>query len=279
MKTPMEFPLFDEHFSFLNQFILDLIEAYHAGKVNSWGKLDDWVKLFFTNEVVDTIESKASGWKKMASYSDGITLTHVTCVFLGMFMLPEFQTLSAEQQQIAKWIILFHDIDKAHIKGKKDKMHAFNSAIVAATTLPGIGFPVTSKYHALIDSWSEYTRQAYVVLDAEKWHRPDNQKLPKIILGIDELFGENTPANLITKTVLLHISLDVDKNYPTPAPLTDNEIERFIGPNLLPLLKVMMLADNEGWSLFNQEVRKQQRNDTVNAFEKIQELVGHSNKN
>jgi hypothetical protein len=67
-----------------------------------------------------------------------------------MFMLPEFQALSAEQQQIAKWIILFHDIDKVHIQGKKDMMHAFNSAVVAANTLPDIGFPIT-RYHELIN--------------------------------------------------------------------------------------------------------------------------------
>jgi len=273
MKTPMEFPFFDEHFPFFNQFILELVEAYNAGKVDSWDKLETRVKLFFTNQVMDTIESKAPGWKKMASYSDGITLTHVTCVFLGMFMLPEFQALSAEQQQIAKWIILFHDIDKVHIQGKKDMMHAFNSAVVAANTLPDIGFPITSKYHELINSWSEYTRQAFVLPNGEQWPRPDNKKLPKIISGIEQMFGKNTPADLITKTALLHISLSVDPFYVTPAPLTEAEIRRFIGPGLLPLIKVMQLSDNEGWSLFEPEIRKRQRGDTVKAYERIQELV------
>ena len=134
MKKPMEFPLFDEHFPFLNQFILELFEAYNAGEVDSWDELETRVKFFFTNEVMEIIESKAPGWKKMASFSDGITLTHVTCVFLGMLMLPEFQALSDEQQQIAKWIVLFHDIDKFHVRGKKDTMHAFNSAVNAANT-------------------------------------------------------------------------------------------------------------------------------------------------
>ena len=234
----MKFPLFDESLPSLNQFILELIKAYNAGEINSWEELDKRVKTFFTQEIMDTTEAKVPGWKKMASYADGITLTHVTCVFLGMFMLPEFQSLSMEQQQIAKWIILFHDIDKFHIRGEKDTMHAFNSAVVAANTLPSLGFPIESKYYEMINSWSEYTRQAFLLTNTEPSPKPDNQKLPKILADIDQFFGEDSPAALITKTVLLHISPDIDKNYPTPAPLTESEIQRFINSTLFPLLRV-----------------------------------------
>lgn len=275
----MEFPLFDSHFPLLNQFTLELVKAYNAGEIISWDELDARVKSFFTQEIMNTIETKIPGWKKMASYSNGITLTHVTCVFLGMFMLPEFQALSPEQQQIAKWIVLFHDIDKAHIRGQRDKMHAFNSAVVAANTLPSLGFLITGKYHKLIDAWSEYTRQAFVLPDGEQWPKPDNQKLPKILLDIEEFFGENTPAALITKTALLHISLAVDKNYSTPAPLTDAEAKRYINPNLFPLLKVMMLSDNEGWSMFEPEVREQQNSDALKEFKRIRELIFTTDKN
>ena len=275
----MEFPLFDSHFPLLNQFTLELVKAYNAGEIISWDELDARVKSFFTQEIMNTIETKIPGWKKMASYSNGITLTHVICVFLGMFMLPEFQALSPEQQQIAKWIVLFHDIDKAHIRGQRDKMHAFNSAVVAANILPSLGFPITGKYHKLINPWSEYTRQAFVLPDGEQWPKPDNQKLPKILLDIEEFFGENTPAALITKTALLHISLAVDKNYSTPAPLTDAEAKRYINPNLFPLLKVMMLSDNEGWSMFEPEVREQQNSDALKEFKRIRELIFTTDKN
>jgi hypothetical protein len=219
------------------------------------------------------IETKAPGWKKMASYSDGITLTHVTCVFLGMFMLPEFQALSMEQQQIAKWIVLFHDIDKFHIRDIKDTMHAFRSGVVAANAIPKIGFPVTSQYDALIRPWSELTVNAFTIGTGDPTPRPDNQKLPEILLGIERLFEADTPASLIVKTVLLHISLDVDKNYPTPSPLAESEIRKFIRPNLFPLLKVMMLADNEGWSLFEPEIRNQQKRDALEAFDKVAKLI------
>ena len=273
MDTDINFPPFDVEFKELNQFILMLVDEYNSEKIKSWDDLDKKVKAFYTPERMDTIESKASGWKKMASYSNGITVTHVTCAFLGMLMLPEFQTLSAEQQQLAKWIILFHDIDKFHLRGKKDTMHAFRSGVVAANIMPGIGFQVTNRYKELIHSWNELTNNAFTMEDEKSTQRPDNSRLPEILSGIDRLFGKNTPACLIVKTILLHISLNVDKNYPTPSPLTETETKQFINQDLFPLLRVMMLSDNEGWSMFDPEVRVQQRNDTLRFFAHVESLV------
>lgn len=270
----MNFPTFDDNLPFLNQFFLKLVEEYRSGSLSSWEELENQCHQFYTPEIMDAIEAKTKGWKKMASYSGGITLVHVTCVFLGMFMLPEYLALSAEQKQIAKWIILFHDIAKAHTRGQRDAMHPLNSAVVAANTLPNLGFPVEGEYQTLIDPWSEFTHQAFVKSLINKSPKPDNRKLPKILSDIDLMFGRNTPAALITKTVLLHISLTVDKNYPTPSQLTKKETKEFINPTLLPLLKVMMLSDNEGWSLFEPEIRKQQKRDALFAFEGLQELIG-----
>jgi len=267
------FPSFDAEFKELNQFILTLVEEYKAGHIKSWDALDERVKNFFTPEQLEWVDAKAPGWKKMASYADGITVTHVTCVFLGMFMLPEFQSLSPEQQQIAKWIILFHDIDKFHIRGQKDSMHAFHSGVIAAKDLPGLGFPITDKYHDAIDAWSEYTYNASVDIGGGVAPKPDNQKLPEILAGIDQLFGMNSPASLIVKTSLLHISLNVDMNYATPSPLSVVEAERYIDPILFPFLKVMMLSDNEGWSMFHPEERARQRNDTLKVFAHLESLI------
>lgn len=268
----MDFPSFDENLPILDQFILELVSKYRSRALSTWDELEDRCRVFYTPAVMDTIESKAMGWKKMASYSDGITLTHVTCVFLGMFMLPEFRSFSSEQQQLAKWIVLFHDIDKIHIGGKRDAMHAFRSGVVAANILPKIGFPVTDEYEALIHSWSEFTFNAFTE-EGYPGSKPDNRKLPDILKGIEQLFGENTPACLIVKTALLHISLNIDINYPTPSPLTDDETKQFISPNVFPLLKVMMLSDTEGWSLFEPELRHQRKRDAFEALKRIEELV------
>jgi len=269
----MNFPVFDQCLPFLNRFILELVEGYREGKINSWDALDEKVKSFFTPERMDQMETLVPGWQKMSSYSDGVTRTHVMCVFLGVYMMPEFQALTPEGQQLAKWFVLFHDLDKFHIAGKKDPMHAFRSAALTAPGLARFDFPVTEKYHELINSWRELTFHACITRDGESAPKPDNRKLPEILNGLDVLFGENAPATLITKTVLFHISLDVDPNYLTPAPLTEAEIKRYIDPTLFPLLKVMMLGDNEGWAMFEPEGRKRLYDLTVAAFQRFEKII------
>jgi hypothetical protein len=270
--TP-NFPRFDDRFPELNGFILGLVTSYEAGNLRSWEDLEERVKAYFTLERMDQMESLVPGWQKMASYTDGITLVHIMCVFLGMFMLPEFKELTPLQQQLAKWIVLCHDVDKIHIRGQKDSMHAFRSGAHAGQILPRFGFPTRPRFQERIDQWTEYTRAAYMQSDPAAAPKPDNQKLPYILIGIDNLFGQDTPAALIVKTALLHISLHVDPNYATPARLTEAEIQRYIHPSLLPLLRVMMLSDNEGWSLFKPETRRQQRNDTLRAFDQFEQLI------
>jgi hypothetical protein len=273
MNDHQETPSFNDRFPELDIFIHKLMELYQAGKINTWEDLDRHVKEFFDESKMDYMESMVPGWYKMASYADGITLVHVMCVFFGMYMLPEFKQLSMHQQGLMKWVILFHDIDKFHNRGKKDTMHAFNSGVVTANRLPDLGFSRTEAYPELIRYWSEYTTQAYIPGEGEAAPTPDNRKLPGILQGIEQLFGKDSPATLIVKTVLLHISLHVDDQYPTPAPLTEQEAREYIDGHLFPLLRVMMLSDNEGWSLFDPETRSRQRVDTLAAFEKVKQLI------
>jgi hypothetical protein len=269
----MNFPSFDTHLPALHEFIHSLVKEYERGTLRSWEELDQRIRAYFTPQRTIELETLVPGWQKMASYSGGITRVHVMCVFLGLSMLPEFQKLTAEQKQMAKWIVLFHDIAKLHLRDKRDTMHAFRSAVQAANTLPDLGFPITTEYPQVIQSWGDLTTRASTSLDQDSTPKPDNRKLPAILAGIDRLFGRRTPAALITETVLLHISLAVDPFYVTPAPLTEYEIKSFIDADLLPLLKVMMLADNEGWSIFDPETRARQRQDTLQTFQKIEKLI------
>src|SRR5215216_3053802 len=272
MSVEQTFPSCDDRFPDLNQFILELVELYRAGRISSWEELEALVKAFFTPERMEQIEWIIPGWRTMVSYTDGITLVHVMCVFLGMYMMLEFQQLTREQQGLMKWVILFHDSAKIHIEGKKDAMHAFRSAVLAANTLPMLGFRTTENYPDIIQSWSKATTEACMANSASV-PIPDNQKLPEILAGMDQLYGKDTPATLIIKTALLHISLPVDAMYPTPAPLTEDEIRAYIDDQLFPLLRVMMLADNEGWSMFDPENRVRQRIDTLAAFAEVKTLI------
>jgi hypothetical protein len=148
--------------------------------------------------------------------------------------------------------------------------------VVTANRLPALGFSFSENYHELIRPWSEYTTRAFIPGEGDAHPTPDNRKLPEILRGIEQLFGKDSSAALIVKTVLLHISLHVDDQYPTPAPLTMEEAQLYIDAELFPLLRVMMLSDNEGWSLFDPETRARQRRDTLAAFEEVGKHISWS---
>jgi hypothetical protein len=266
MKIPEISPAFEDCFPDLYRFILELVQGYETGEIKSWDDLGDRVFAFFTPEKLERLP----GWKKMASYVEGVTLVHVMCVFLGLFMLPEFQSLTPTQKRIAQWSVLFHDVEKEIQRGKRDPVHAFRSAVIAAKHLPDFGFPITAEYDDLIESWSQLTRAAITSSPQDSEPIQDNRQLPEILSGVERMFGKDTPAALIVKSVLLHLSINVVRDWPQAAPLTEAEIRNHVGRNLVPLLKVMMLSDNEGWVLFSPE-RAQQRKDTLEVFQGIEE--------
>jgi hypothetical protein len=166
----------------------------------------------------------------------------------------------------------FHDVEKEPQEGKRDYTHAFRSAAGSAQTLPKLGFPITSEYDLLIDEWCEFTRSAITLLENSSDYTQDNRKLPQILNGIERMFGNNTPAALIIKTILFHLSVDMDF-WPPATPLTTKEMKTYFDRELtLPLL-VMHLADGEGWLIFDPENRELGRNDTLRAFEKVERLI------
>src|SRR5215207_9749615 len=132
MNVLHEFPSFDVLLPDFNKFILELVEDHHARRINSWAELEEKVNTSFTPRRMEDVESVILHWRKMASYADGLTLVHVMCVFMGLYMMPEFFSLAKEQQEIMKWVILFHDVEKEIQKGKRDHPHAFRSAVGAA---------------------------------------------------------------------------------------------------------------------------------------------------
>jgi hypothetical protein len=90
--------------------------------------------------------------------------------------------------------------------------------------------------------------------------------------GLKRLFGRNTPAALIVEIVLFHMSISVVKAWPQAAPLTETEVNQYLETELLSLLKVMMLVDNDGWSLFEPPVREAYRQETLAVFEELERL-------
>ena len=271
MNASHEFPSFEVLLPDLNKFILELVEDYHAGRINSWEELEEKVNAFFTPERMEHVESVIPHWRKMASYTDGLTLVHVMCVFMGLYMMPEFFSLAKVQQGVMKWVILFHDVEKEVQKGKRDHAHAFRSAVGAARTLPTLGFPVTPEYDSLIDDWDKFTRSAITKLKNSPDHVQDNRKLPTILDGIERMLGYNTPATLIIKTILFHLSVDMQP-WPPAMPLTDAEVTRYLDSDLAALLRAVNLGDSEGWNMFETS-RESLRNGTLDAFRKVEQLI------
>ena len=265
-------PNFDEQFSFLDQFVFELVDLYRDGRITSWAALNEKVKAFFVQERMQQMEALIPGWKKMASFVEGVTLTHVMCVFLGLYMMPEFLSLTEAQKGIMKWVILFHDVEKEPQPKKRDHAHAFRSAAGAARKLPGLGFRVTTEYDSIIDEWDQFTRTAITKLDNSLDDVQDNSKLSEILIGIERMFGHRTAAALIIKIILFHLSVNM-KEWPPPNPLSPEEVEMYIGRDLMPLLKVMNLGDNAGWALFDPIVRERQRLDVIEEFEKIGKII------
>ena len=100
MKPVEEIPSFDVYLPHLNQFIHELIGLYKEGSISSWNDIEEKVNAFFTPQRMEQMEFVVPGWQKMASYSGRVTLVHVMCVFLGMYMMPEFMSLTKVQQQM-----------------------------------------------------------------------------------------------------------------------------------------------------------------------------------
>lgn len=273
MNSASAFPAFDIYLAGLNQVILELVEAHNAGKIKSWDDLEEKVNAYFTPEIMDHTETLVPGWRKMASYVDGVTLVHVMCVFLGLYMMPEFLSMTSEQRQMMKWIILFHDIEKEPQKGKRDHAHAFRSAVTAARTLPKLGFPVRSEYDLLINIWSDLTRSAIIRSEELQDYVQDNLKLPEILDGIERMFGRGTPTALVIKTILFHLSIDMQP-WPPAAPLSDEEVRSYLDSELVLLLRAMNLGDSEGWNMFKPD-RESLRMATLDAFEKVERLVSN----
>ena len=266
MRDEIAFPLLEDHLPEMMGFVAGLLQEYRMGGIQSWGEMAERVHAFFTPEVLAEVDAVAPGWREMSCYVDGLTLVHVLCVFTGLLTCPEYENASAAQQALMKWIVLCHDIAKVVRSGQRDHTHSFRSAATTGAILQRVGFPVTAEYDRLFDEWFELVNTASTQRAGMTDPIQDNRKLPAIIGGIEQIFGHNSPAALIVKAVLLHTSITVVAEWPQVAPLTDSETSDYVDAELFPLLKMMMLADSDGWTLFDPPSRESFRQQTLAVF-------------
>ncbi len=248
---------------------LTLVRDTQAGALDSWPAFGARVHAFFSESTMDQVDTVLHGWRRMASFHEGVTLVHVVSAYGSLLICPEYQQAAPEQQRLMEWIVLFHDVGKEVIDGQRDPIHAFRSA---AQTAPALGFSTTDAFAAEIDAWAAFTAAAVLPNGTPGELKQDNAKLPQILTGIDRLFGPDSPTALVVKAILLHMSVNVLSEWPQAAPLDDSEIQRYVNAPLLPLLKVMMLVDNDAWAFFNPPTKAQHRAETLAVFERIEKL-------
>ncbi|MBA3874373.1 MAG: hypothetical protein H0X30_35025 [Anaerolineae bacterium] len=265
MTTPQLEAKLPELFSFIQQLAID----HQNGRLSSWDSFSQRVRTFYTPAMMTKIDAVISGWIKMASYAEQQTLIHVTGVLVALFLLPEYQTASADHKVIMEWMVMFHDVAKRAERNKHDYIHAFRSGAATGAALAAIGFSAQADFNARIFSWKSLTENAIIFNAAHNETIQDNAKLPDIISGIDALYGRTSAATLIIKGVLFHLSINNDPGYPTLAPLSQPEIQYYIDRDLFPILKAMMLVDSDGWNLFDPTEGKRLRQQTLQVFDNI----------
>jgi hypothetical protein len=262
-------PMVENFLPELGQFTRQLADECQRGSIADWRVFSQRVRDFYSPAMMDKIEPVVPGWGRMASYADQQTLIHVTSVLTALLLLPEYRNATAEQQTLLEWIVLFHDVAKEAQPGKHDYVHAFRSAAITAKALARVGFPVTDVFLTQIDSWFMLTYNAVYDHQGHAEMIQDNRKLPAIMSGIDQLYGTNAPAGWVIKAILLHLSIITDPNYPILAPLSLPEMKACVDSTLFPFLKAMMLVDTDGWNLFDAQTQRDQRAQTLVAFDRL----------
>ena len=270
----MAMPQLETRLPELTEFVAQLLARHQNGSLKNWQEFGQAVLDFFTPSRMNQVERVAPGWKQMASYKSQQTLIHVTAVLTALHLLPEYQQASPQQQAVMQWMVLYHDVAKVALPNKHDYLHGFRSAALAGRGVARAGFPLTQTYPELIDDWIRLTHDAVMFReDLGEWVQ-DNRQLPEIVSGINHLFGPQTPASHIVKGALLHLSVATDPAYPTVAPLSDDELRRYIDPLFLPLIKMMLLVDADGWDLYDPATQQLHRRQTLAAYQRIAALLG-----
>ena len=268
-KKKLSHPPIESHLPQLMEFVSKLAQEYQAGKITSWDTMQKEVFAFFTPEMMEKVENIVPGWGKTVSYSNGLTLLHTTTALTALLLCPEFKSATPSQQSLMKWVVLLHDIGKEANPKRRDLTHSFRSAALTGEILPRLGFSTTSEYDEHIKDWVTLTKTAIIKNSETGREVQDNQKLPQILAGIENIFGFNTPAALIIKTILFHASITAVKEWPKGAPLTEIEIDKYFDDELLFLIKIMALADSASWSFFNLPRKESYREEVLETYRRI----------
>lgn len=255
-------------------FTRQLSRDYQSGVLRDAATAHDRMHTYYTRHALAAVDQVIPGWEKMASYNEGRTLLHVTNVLTVLPLLPEYQQADPETQRLAQWVVLFHDVQKEPVNGQRDWRHGFRSAALTGLRLGELGFDAPASSDRTLQAWACLTDAAIITHPTTGAPIHDHRKLPQIVAGIDRIFGPDTPAALVVKAVLFHMSIHVILEWPPAVALTDDEISRYLTPALLPLLEIMMHADNDSYQMFDEPHKLHDRESTRRVFRRIRSMLG-----
>ncbi len=259
----LPFPRFEQRLPAVAAFAAALAEEIEVEQLASPSEIQERVMAFFSPDRIAGVDGLLPGWAEMIASDGGATLTHLMTALAVLPACPEYQEAAEEQQALAQWMILLHDIAKRPLAGQRDPIHAFRSAARAGRILAGLGFAVSPQAAPqALDAWEALVFNA-LLQQPGRWVQ-DNQKLEAILLETDRLFGP--PAAWVVKAILLHVSISVLRDWPQEAPLSEAEILRYVDEDWLPLLKMMFLIDNDAYTLFDPPTKNLYRRETLAYF-------------
>ncbi|HJN51811.1 MAG: hypothetical protein QGI68_18805 [Pseudomonadales bacterium] len=271
MSTQNDFPRFDRALPALAAFIRDLTASIQTREIDTEGKAERAIKEFFTQQQLNNLAQVAPAWNDLLEYEGARTLCHVVTALASLPYYPEYNEASQVQQTIIAWALLYHDIAKRS-KHAKDHGHAFRSAVAAARSLPLIGVDLPESYHSGIDGWSELTLAAIGDGTTDGNH-VDNRTLPHILEQLDAMLAQDSASSRIVKIILFHHSITTVTDWPQPNPLSDTEILQYFDSELLHLMRIMLLADSDGWELFHASTCHAYRLETRGVFDRLRQAI------
>jgi len=264
-------PRIDDHLPDLLPFIREIAGEYERGGIKSRDVWSERIQTGWTPERIDATDHVVPGWRAMIEHPYGMNLVHINSALVALMLQPEYRALSADQKTLIEWIVLFHDVAKRRIPTQRDHVHTFRSTALAGAGIAALGFPMLGDNDALA-AWSRLTHDA-ITTNAGGEPIPDNRLLPQITDGIRTLFGWDTPAGLILRGVLHHQAITNVQVDPQAAPLSPNDVLLYVNPPLFPLLRSMMLADCDAWTLFDPDYKAIWREETLGVFANVARLI------
>lgn len=249
------------------QLLDDLDDAVRTGTITTTDEFTAESRRRWDASLLAHVDTVLPHWSTMASYADGKTLWHVTIAMVALLRLDDYLAAEEYEQHLLEWTVFLHDIAKEPTEELRDHRHAFRSAALAARYLPRLGFATTEAYASEFEAWFEVADNAYRADEAAGEPVQDNRFLAEILDGADRMLDLDG-ARLI-KAIAMHQSVTVLEEWPSLAPLTPEEEQQFVTPQVASLQRPLMLADSGGWNLFDPPTLLAMYDETRRVFSRI----------